>query len=194
VQLMPTKRARRERDVMRHDGVTLIELMIGLAIVAILALLATPHYAEFMDNTRVRNVTESLANGVRQAQLAAARRNERVKLTLTSGGWEMRDVDTNGLLASEPIHELAAASAPDVATEPAGSNEITFNGLGRALAANPPDDTAPITRIKVKPTGAGTRPLGVALVVPGGSVKVCDPDERFTYGGSVDPIACPYPW
>ncbi len=54
---------------MRNHGFTLIELMVGLVVVAIILLLGTPHYAEFMDNTRVRNATESFANGVRQAQL-----------------------------------------------------------------------------------------------------------------------------
>ena len=179
---------------MRNHGFTLIELMVGLAIVAIILLLGTPHYAEFMDNTRVRNATESVASGVRQAQLAAVRRNEPVKFVLTASGWEVRDVENNGLLETEAVHELAAAMPPKVVTEPAGANEITFNGLGRALAKNPPDDAEPIVRVKVTPTGAGTRALGVALGVPGGSVKVCDPDSKFTKAGSKDPIACPYPW
>ena len=106
----------------------------------------------------------------------------------------MRDVENDGLLAAEPVHELAAATPPTVVTEPAGASEITFNGLGRALAKNPPDETEPIVRVKVSPTGTGTRALGVALGVPGGSVKVCDPDPKFTKAGSTDPIACPYPW
>jgi type IV fimbrial biogenesis protein FimT len=179
---------------MRNHGFTLIELMVGLVIVAIILLLGTPHYAEFMDNTRVRNATESVANGVRQAQLTAVRRNEPVKFVLTSSGWEVRDVETDGLLDAESVHELAAATPPTVVTEPTGANEVTFNGLGRALAKNPPDDTEPIVRVKVSPAGAGTRPLGVALGVPGGSVKVCDPDSKFTNPGSKDPLACPYPW
>jgi type IV fimbrial biogenesis protein FimT len=179
---------------MHHNGFTLIELMIGLAIVAIILLLGTPHYAEFMDNTRVRNATEGFANGVRQAQLTAVRRNEPVKFVLNASGWEVRDVETDSLLDAEAVHELAAAMPPKVVTEPAGANEITFNGLGRALAKNPPDDTEPVVRVKVSPTGTGTRALGVALGVPGGSVKVCDPDPKFTKAGSTDPIACPYPW
>jgi type IV fimbrial biogenesis protein FimT len=192
-QLQLTRIAR-QAYVMRNRGFTLIELMVGLVIVAIILLLGTPHYAEFMDNTRVRNATESFANGVRQAQLAAVRRNEPVKFVLTGSGWEVRDVESDGLLDTEPVHELTAATAPKVVVEPAGANEITFNGLGRALAKNPPDDTEPIVRVKVSPAGAGTRPLGVALGVPGGSVKVCDPDSKFTNAGSKDPIACPYPW
>lgn len=176
------------------SGFTLIELMVGLAIVAIILLLGTPHYAEFMDNTRVRNATESVANGVRHAQLTAVRRNEPVKFVLNASGWEVRDVETDSLLDAEAVHELAAATPPSVVTEPAGANEITFNGLGRALAKNPPDETEPIVRVKVSPTGTGTRALGVALGVPGGSVKVCDPDPKFTKAGSTDPIACPYPW
>ncbi len=176
------------------SGVTLVELLVGIAIVAIVLLFAMPHYATFMDNTRVRNVTESLANGVRQAQLEAVKRNERVKFVLTSDGWEVRDVETNGLLLSEAVLEKAASTAPVVVAEPVGVSEITFSGLGRALVRNPPDDTEPIGRIKVTPSGKGARPLGVAVAVPGGSVRVCDPDSRFTHSGSTDPIACPHPW
>jgi len=179
---------------MRRNGFTLVELMVGLVIVAIVLMLAAPHYAAFMDNSRVRNATESFANGMRQAQLAAVRRNEPVKFMLTSSGWEIRDAANNGLLDAEPVHELSAAKPPAVVTEPAGAVEVTFTGLGRALAKNPPNDTNPIVRTKVSPTGAGTRSLGVAISVPGGNVRVCDPSPKFTYAGSTDPIACPYPW
>lgn len=175
-------------------GVTLVELLVAIAIVAIVLLFAMPQYAAFMDNTRVRNVTESLANGARQAQLEAVKRNERVKFVLTSSGWEVRDVETDGLLLSEAVFEKAASTAPAIAAEPGGASEITFSGLGRALVRNPPDDTEPIGRIKVTPSGKGTRPLGVVVAVPGGNVRVCDPDSHFTYPGSTDPVACPHPW
>lgn len=179
---------------MRNRGFTIVELMVGLVVVAIMLVIAVPQYAQFMDNTRVRNVTESLAGGVRQAQLEAVKRNEPVKFALTDEGWEVRDVETDGLLVAEAIFETTGKTAPAVEAEPSGATEVTFSGLGRALVKNPSDGTDPVNRIKVAPAGPGTKRLGVAVSIPGGNIKVCDPDPKFTYSGSKDPVACPHPW
>ena len=59
---------------------TLIELMIGLAIAAILLLLAAPAYRDFIANTNVRNAAENTVAGLRQARAEAVKRNGQVQL------------------------------------------------------------------------------------------------------------------
>lgn len=161
---------------------------------ALLVLGAVPKYSDFMANAKIRNVAESLANGMRQAQLEAVKRNEPVRFTLTTDGWELRDAATDALLETEPVGEKKSGKAPTVAIEPVGTSAITFSGLGRVLKKNPHDNSSPISKIKIAPAGAGTRELGVAVAALGGSVKVCDPDSSFTKVGSTDALRCPYPW
>ena len=178
---------------MRARGFSLIELMVAMSILVILMLLAMPVYTEFVANTRIRNTAESMLNGVRLAQLEAVRRNTQVQFTRTANGWEVRDATTDELLHAESIFETSEAKGPSVDT--GAGTEVTFNGLGRMLPTNPPGGTVPITRIKVEPgSSAGTRTLGVSIPLGGGSAKLCDPDSKFTYSGSTDPMACPYPW
>jgi type IV fimbrial biogenesis protein FimT len=176
---------------MRARGFTLIELLVGLAIFAILLMLAMPMYTQFMANTQVRNVAESMLNGVRIAQTEAVKRNEAVKFILDpSKGWEVRDVATNGDVAkggvfkSENVVETSPKAT--ITRVPAAATEVTFSGLGRVLPTNP-SGTARITQIDVTTTmTTGTRDLRVVIPATGGGVKLCDP--KFT---GADPLACP---
>ena len=73
-------------------GMTLIELMIGLAIAAILLLLAAPAYRDFIANTNVRNAAENTVAGLRQAQ----RRGGEAQRGRSSSRWCRRVVDRRG--------------------------------------------------------------------------------------------------
>ena len=95
---------------MRARGFTLIELLIGMAILSILMLLALPTFQTFMANTRIRNTADSLANGIRLAQVEAIRRNRLVELIVDPAvGWTVNDPDLNpaigGPVHSEPFSE-----------------------------------------------------------------------------------------
>lgn len=166
---------------MRARGFTLIEVMVGLAIVAILMMLAMPMYTQFMANTQVRNVAESMLNGVRQAQLEAIKRNEPVKFVLdTTKGWEVRDVSTDSVIKSENVVETSPKAT--ITRAPAAATEIAFNGLGRRVVPG-----AGITQIDVTTTMiADARNLRVAIPATGVGLKLCDP--KFT---GTDPLACP---
>ena len=59
-------------------GFTLIELMVALAIAALLLLLGMPSFTTFLRNSEIRSTAESLVNGLRAASAEAARQNKRV--------------------------------------------------------------------------------------------------------------------
>ncbi|HVJ63608.1 MAG TPA: prepilin-type N-terminal cleavage/methylation domain-containing protein, partial [Tahibacter sp.] len=52
-------------------GYGLIEMMIAIAIVAVLAVLGTPMYVSWLSSTRIRSAAESVQNGLRLARTEA---------------------------------------------------------------------------------------------------------------------------
>ncbi len=127
---------RRERASAR--GVTLVELMIGMALAAILLLLAAPTYRDFIANTNVRNAAENTVAGLRRATAEAVKRNAPVQFSLTGSGWSVDEVDPSdgsvvNAIESYKFSEGAANASIDSLD---GGTAITFNGLGRAMPTN----------------------------------------------------------
>ena len=67
------------------QGFTLIELMVALAIAALLLLLGMPSFTTFLRNSEIRSTSESIINGLRAATTEAANRNQTVTFELASG-------------------------------------------------------------------------------------------------------------
>ena len=65
-------------------GTTLIELMIALAIVALLLAIGYPNLTQYLQNAQVRGAAEATVSGVQLARSEAIRRNTFVRLTLTT--------------------------------------------------------------------------------------------------------------
>lgn len=152
---------------------TLVELMIGLAIVAILVFSAVPSYTAWMQNTKIRNATESVLNGLQLARTEAVRRNVNVQFTLAAdSGWTVQVADAS----AEIVQQRAAAQGSNGVTLtvlPTGATSVTFNSLGRVVGASP------ITSVTfdVPPTTLPadlSRDLRV-VVSPAGRVRMCDP-------------------
>jgi type IV fimbrial biogenesis protein FimT len=180
-------------------GFTLIELMIGIAIAALLLTLAVPAYQDFMVNTQIRTVTESIANGLRTAQAQAIKRNTNVEFILepnaasANWGWDVFDPATATTLQQYRFVAGGQHAAVTVALPSAAERMVTFNGIGRILAVNP-DATQPMDEIRVtSPSSAQARPLRVltgfnstADPTRASGIKVCNP--LVPVG---DPQACP---
>ena len=59
-------------------GFSLIELIVGMAILGILMSLGIPAFSDWMRNARVRTTAESALNGLQLARAEAVRRNTTV--------------------------------------------------------------------------------------------------------------------
>ncbi len=107
-------------------GVTLVELMVGLAIAAVLAVAAAPSFGEYLANSRLRENGNALFAMTLYAQSEAIKRNTVVRLTVADGAIEVSDQDDPDnpvVLRTVPFsHGIAAAEA-----------EIDFGGEGRPL-------------------------------------------------------------
>lgn len=79
-------RARFSRAQTRVRGVTLIELMMGLAVLAILGALALPAMGGRLDRQRLAMAAETLAADLTEARFEAARRGLGMQLNATTGG------------------------------------------------------------------------------------------------------------
>lgn len=68
----------------RSRGMTLVELLVTLAIVALLVLASVPAFTGAVTNSRIRANGESLMTGIQFAKSEAVARNARVRFQLTS--------------------------------------------------------------------------------------------------------------
>ena len=178
-----------------RQGFSLIELMVTIAVFAILVLLGIPSFQQWMLNTRIRNASESIQNGLRLARTEATERNANVRFELTStsgtADWTVCTLPAAATSCSDtgavPIQSFVASDGAGnvligasiaiadgttygtglVGGLPAG---ITFTPLGRPTAYG----TASLLRIDAYATQADSRRM-VVTVSPGGQVRMCDP-------------------
>ena len=175
----------------RQRGMSLIELMIAIVIIALLVVLGAPSYSTWMTNSRVRNAGESIQNALRLARDQAVQRgtNARFELTSASGGadWTVcipvRATPTTCASTPEVVQNFNGAGgatlvkvgtstnltySTDVSGTVSTGSGITFNALGR------PTGAPPVQRIDASASRSGARRL-ITVISPGGVVRMCDP-------------------
>lgn len=202
LSLLRTRCARRAQR-----GLTLIELMVTIALLALLLGLAAPSFREWTRNAQVRTVTDALQSGARLAQAEAVRRNRQVVFFLTDDAacnastapadngafWAIRTVP---IVTGDPVEVVQCGQIADVAAGVAitGPTAICFNSAGRQVANASPGigsttctlDASGTSTYDVAATGSN-RPLRV-LVSLGGQVRLCDPGRTLAASA---PDGCP---
>lgn len=185
---------------MKHcRGVTLIELIVAIAVLAILLAVAAPSFQTWMSNQQMRNISESIQNGIRTAQMEAVRRNQPVTFwmvsnmsdscTLSAGsswivalqnptGTEMdgkcASNDTDAFIQKTPRTGSSAGVA--VATTPANANCITFNGFGQVVSGGA-TCASPITSVT---TSTVNPSRSLVIQITNGNIRLCDPSQPST--------------
>lgn len=112
-------------------GVTLVELMIGLAIVALLLAIGLPAFGAWIANSKVRNTAEGLQAGLALARSEAMRRNQNVEFVVTN---DVINVGTAGTVvpAASGIHWLVRFMDPAIAGFSLVDTKSGYEGSGRA--------------------------------------------------------------
>ena len=137
----------------REDGFSLVELMIGLVIIAIMTAVAVPAVVNWLPGYRLKSAARDLFGNMQQARLTAVRRNAPCAVVFNAGtnsyfvcqdsgadgNWST--INDNTVIKSVDLTELAgnirygSAAATDPLPVGAGGvwdNFITFSSAGNA--------------------------------------------------------------
>lgn len=114
-------------------GVTLVELVVTMAVLAILMFAVAPDVISIMSNSRVRSSAEAMSAGLQRARVEAMRRNERVSFWIMTGN------------ASNVLDDSCAPAANG------SSWVVSADDPSGGCSADPSDTAAP--RIKAKHDG-----------------------------------------
>jgi len=199
--------------IARSRGFTVIELMIGVALFALVLMLALPTFSTMLQNAKLRATAESILAGVQAARVEALKRNQTVEFMLMAEDpdpvnvagfvanaagpmWAVRAdlgagafdyVEGRTGLEGSGQANPAALNVQVGATYPGGVNTVRFDGMGRAPnlgAASATFDVSNPVGGACKTTAGNEAMRCLRIVVtPGGRVRMCDP--------SVDSVANP---
>jgi len=136
IQIMPIDFVIRLRARCRACGFTLIELMITLAVAAILAMIAIPSFRHILIETHLSDVNNDLAGDLQYARTEAVSRQVQVAVAASGGSWQ------NGWVVKIPPASTAAAApwttvrnhpaipAQYVVAAPAAATSVTYQSQG----------------------------------------------------------------
>ncbi len=178
------------------EGFSLVELVIGLAILSLLLVIGLPSFTTYIQNTKLRTAAEAFLAGVQSARGEAVRRNAQVQIILTNDdadvtnrnttalsttgqNWIVRALDpTTGLYdfieAKAMAEGSGQAAASSVQIDGGASSSVTFNGFGTTTLG------AAATFAFSNPGGGACAPTGPMrcmniVVSVGGQARMCDP-------------------
>lgn len=169
-------------------GFSMIELMVGLAILAMLMAAGVPSFSTFLQNRSIRNTAEAVVEGLNLARSEAVRRNTGVNFSMDAlGAWTV-GCTTTSTACPASIQTRPGSSGNSTVTTTAVN--LTINGYGRvtslAAGTNATIDVTN-TRDTCEASGGTMRCLRV-VVTPGGQVRMCDP--KLTISSPGNPRAC----
>ena len=135
-----------------QQGISLLEAVIGMAIMATLVAASAPGFSTFMQNRTLRNAADATANGLNLAKAEAVRRNTAVQFNLGPGtAWSLGCVTQTGIMDATgadtcpaTIQSYTGGSGDSVVAVTAVSGNggvlpaqgsVVFNGFGLVPAA-----------------------------------------------------------
>lgn len=185
----------------RPRGISLIELMVTLTIVAVLTVLALPKLGTWVADSRVRTAAQALQDALRMARVESLKRSRIGMLALTNAAPVLNAAPVaNGTrwfvqLAARPsdsadeLKDLYVTGGTEVATERItlkGPALICFNALGQltpvgstATGLSVACDTNDLPKEYQLSSSVGSKTLKVQVAL-GGQVRICDAGKSLS--------------
>ena len=109
-------------------GFTLIELMVVLAILAIVLVIAAPSFANFILAQRIKAASSDIVASLAYARSEAIKQNGSVTITPTSGNWASgwTITSSSGVLQSQSGYQRITVTGP---------TSIVFGRSGRVISS-----------------------------------------------------------
>lgn len=194
-----------ERDLLDHEdwgcvlmlavplsakGVSLVEVIVALGIVALILALAMPGFSASLASLKVRTAAEKTLGAIQVARTEAVKRNVQVDFVIDSlqgAGWTVSLADGTVLTSysgQEGSPNILLATTP-------GFGVVSFNNLGQRIA--PVAAAGMVTLGFSNPsagscqTGGPVRCINVTVSI-GGQARMCDP--VLTVSDPTNPQAC----
>lgn len=155
-------------------GFTLIELMISIAVFALILYSSVPPLIQYFQNTKIQRVASDINTGLQQTLTEAIKRNELVQFNQNNTGWTITVPSSGAVLKTRP----ASDTESNIVVSPATST-IGFNSQGR---------TSPSDSYTIIISGSGTCVhqggevrCRQVIVSNSGKIKLCDPALASTH-------------
>jgi type IV fimbrial biogenesis protein FimT len=167
-------------SIRKELGFSLVELLVAIALIAVLVGLGVPSYQEWIESTRIRSAAESIQGGLQLARAEAVKRNTQVQFVFAeNSGWTvgcvvpLGDLDGDGVsdcpnvIQSRKQSEGSSASVA-VLTDPVDQASVIFSNLGSVMPAS-------FTSVQVSSSASSSSRVLRVTVGVGGNVRMCDP-------------------
>lgn len=149
---------------MKARGFTLVELLVSVAILAVLATLAVPVFSKVVANAQVRSAANQLRDMVARARQEALKRNVPVTVAAASN---VVTLSIPAFGAAEAVQLSRFTSTATIA-----DSAVTLTGSGRASAAASFAISSPALACKA---ADGPVTCYTVQVFQGGAARMCDP-------------------
>lgn len=130
---------------MNRKGVTLIELIVVMVIIAIGAVLLAPNIGAWLPNYRLRSATRDIVSTMRTAQMKAVSNNQRYQVSFTAGtgdsGSYILQRDSGGFVDDGPRQTLPKGIT---------MSNITFSGNNAVFNPNSTSSAGSVTLSSAK--------------------------------------------
>jgi type II secretion system protein H len=121
----------------KKDGFSLFELLVVLAIIAVVSTIVAPHVMSWRSSAKLRGAADNVRGDLEMSKARAVRERSPVTVTFTSTNYQVTFTDSDGNARTLRNRQLPAGVRVDLDDTSFGTmdDETQFNGRGFPVAA-----------------------------------------------------------